>query len=777
MKMKHSLVTFLLSLVFIMSTTSCKPNGPIDPNEEFVSTSSYFDDSNRSKTSTLDVGGASILSLVESSGLTTIENEKVRIVLNENGSIREYVNKESKLYFTKDSVDSTPIRVDLVSQSGLVHNSYTKEVISNTADKKEVKYTYVFNGNCEVDTFISLNKNSDEVTFRLKLRGCTYKQDMSVLDVEYPIIQNIRTLEEKQNDIFASPYATGFMFLDPTTNFNGEKGLGIGKSMGTYPTGWYYTMQFATYYSKNLGGFYWATKDTGDFIKSFTFVGTGDDTCRMSIYHYVDDLADEETDFDYDIIISNMKEGRWEEGAKKYRSWAKDQHWVSQGALKNRSDYNKDLFENTSLSLFGFRSDVSTWHDMVTTYDQITSRLTNKILNIAIYQNKNYFDVVREYGHQYSVFEFNSISPLLQFNDNAIQNSSLYNTHFDVNGTPFYYQCPYNEEWLQNRVDTEQGYVETYDVDAFYYDVAFTAIHPIQCFNDKHNHGTKINILPGFYHQLDTADKQAEANGFYSVGTEMLHERILPYIDFYQARANGGLLGWMESDEIRRYLEDFTAVKIPMFDYVYHEYGAVRMDGYLVPDDQLGDSYYYIAAYTALNGGICEYNYEYFWPLSSLPSAANINIEMVDYIERLGLTRTTFGKDYIVYGQMMDAPNIGTGMSEYEFFNPNYEPWKQNTTGVTTLEGINKVEDVVTSAYRSGDNVALFFSNTTQSPIVQGFVLQALRDYGIASGDLYLTSTLNGERRHVASFVNGKVNVGLNLQPHQVYMLEIVPSN
>ena len=60
---------------------------------------------------------------------------------------------------------------------------------------------------------------------------------------------------------------------------------------------------------------------------------------------------------------------------------------------------------------------------------------------------------------------------------------------FSVNGTPFYYQCPYNEDWLNSRIDADVNYLKQFNVDGFYYDVAFTAVHTLQCFNEAHEHG------------------------------------------------------------------------------------------------------------------------------------------------------------------------------------------------------------------------------------------------------------------------------------------------
>ena len=768
MKMKKTIIfTLLVGLVFM---SGCNKNAIFDPDDEIIKLNNYFDDSNRHKTVSNDVGGSDKLSLTIADK-TVIENQKVRIILNCDGSIREYVNKESKLYFVKDNIAARPITIDTLSTNSIPYSNYSTRIIEDSDTKKEIEYTYVFTGYCTAITTIALAKDSDEIIFRVKLINTSFKDDQSVLNVQYPIIENIETLDKPETDVFAAPYATGFLFENPIKNFNESSVVGLSKtsSIGypvapaTYPSGWGYTMQFATYYSKNIGGFYWTTRDQKDFIKSFVFTGMGDDNLRMSIHHYVDDLTANETIFDYDIVVGNMLEGRWQEAASRYKKWAVNQPWVENGLTKNRIDIDKTLYEKTSLVYFGFRPDVSTWLDMIPTYDQIASRIDDNIMNIAIYQNKNYFDIVREYNHQYTVFEFNSITPIEKFRNNAIRNVQGNDLSFTVNGTPFYYQDPSNDDWLENRNITEQGYYDLYHVDALYFDVSFTAVHPIQCFNFEHNHGYNINLLPHFYKQLQNANELAERNGFYSVGTEMITERSLKYIDFYQARANGGPLAWMETDEIQELVDNGTARIIPMFDYVYHEFGGLRMDGYLTPSDDLGDAYYYIAGYTGLNGGVCEFNYEYF-PTNRLPSSNSINTEMVDYINRLGKMRTTYGKDYLVYGNMLDAPDLGTGKHRYEYLQINHNP---------SVSGEWEVDDIVSSAYQNENKIAVFITNVSANPIATGFKLQAERDYGISSGSVYLISSRNNEKRYVGKIKNGTLNIGLNLQPHHIYMLEI----
>lgn len=724
----------------------------------------FYDDNTLRVKSKLNIGEYDVLTMQTKSDGYLMENDKVRLVLNENGSIREYANKQANVYLVKDATNATPIRFDRKQELSVSeYDTVVAEIKDNDAQRKSVEFTYKFDY-LTIKTSVSLEKNSDEAVFNVALYGNKYAN--TVVDVEYPIFENIDTLNKPETDYFVAPYATGYLFNNPVKYFN-EDNIGVGKTMGLYPSGWYYTMQFASYYSAGMGGFYWMTKDAADGIKSFSFIGD-EGKLRMSVYHYLDDTKDCDTIFAYDTVVANMNDGNWYEAAERYKAWATQQNYLPD-KLQDRTDIDKKLYEDTSLTYFGYRADAAgSWKDMISVYDMIASRIDNNILNISIYNTKKYYDLVREYGHSYICFEFSSITDNPKYADNKMINVYGKDQAFSVNGTPFYYQCPYNEDWLNSRIDADVNYLKQFNVDGFYYDVAFTAVHPLQCFNEAHEHGSLTNMLPYFYKQLKNADKQAEEAEIYSVGVEMITDKVIKNIDFYQARANAGLAGWMENFAVRPLIENGCADKIPLFDYAFHEYGAVRCDGYLMPIDEIGQSFYHIAAYTALNGGIPEFNLEYY-DIKDIPSAARINVAMVDYINKLGKIRTGWGKDYLVYGQMVRSPQIGTGKTEYEFFNSNIRPWCETPY----LGGKHSLNDVVVSAYKTFDGrTAIFLANVSQKDVPVKFVLNALRDYGIEKGDVYMTST-SGKKGKVASVNNGKANISYTLDVGEVCMLEL----
>lgn len=730
----------------------------------------YFDDEKIKYSSSIkDMGGVNTLSLIQNNDQITLENAKVRIILNANGSINEYANKEARLYLTKNNSSANPLTIEyLDGQTTQDYLRVDKFIEEDSIELKKVSFAYLFD-TTYITTYVSLKKDSSEVEFSLEISGNNLSNP--ILDVEYPIVEGIDELENKQREYFVSPYATGYIFKNPLDNFN-DTYFGINKKIGMYPSGWYYPMQFSAYYSEGIGGFYWQTKDEKDSIKSFTFTGN-ENKLRLGIWHYLNDYQKENYLFDYTTTISNMTKGTKYEAADIYKKWATKQAWVSKGKAINRTDINKELFEQTSLAVFGYRSTTSSWKDCLSIYDMYANVIDGKFFNISIYHAKSYMDIVKEYEGIYSCFEFNSLAANGgKFDSSAMKNQNGEKAIFNVGSTPNYYICASDQEWLNDRLKQDINYLNTFGAKALYFDVDYATMHPIMCFDSSHAHGTRVNVGREFYEQYKQASDLMEQYQLYSVGGEMITEQLLPYFDYYQARANGSLASYMEHDLIRPYIEMGIAEIVPYFTYIYHEYGALRLDGFLVPDEQLSNTFYHTAALTALTGGIVEYNYEYYYPLSTLPTSSDISLPMLEYTNKLGQARLTYGKNYLVYGDMVVAPNLGTKKSTYEFNNPNYTP--RTCNNLLTLSGEESLNDVVTSAFRFNNKIGIFLSNITNKDITVNFILHTFRDYGIDNGEVYLVSSINGKKKSIGKIKNGKAKISIDLLEKEVYMLEIV---
>lgn len=711
------------------------------------------------------IGGSDTLALTETEDTITLENARVQLVLNRNsGSIRTLANKESGLYLTKDAVDSIPVRLATATENIFKYDSFTYTVEKNDDKSKVLSLQWNFSGRPTVAATVTLEENADQISFRVKLLG--NQQSDTIISVEYPIIEGIGSLKDKQTDCFLSPFITGYLFRNPVDNFN-QDFYGITKKLGEYPSGWGYPMQFAAYYSEGLGGFYWQTTDGGDTVKSFTLTGDNN-KLRLSIYHYLSDISDGDKVFDYDIVFANMTEGNWYEAADTYRDWALQQSWAADtGKLKDRTDVDKTLYEDTTLTIFGYRV-TDDWDDYADIYDVLKGTVDGKFLNVAIYKNNTYMDRIKQYSDLLNIFEFSSLRTIASaetycdYYSTAMMNAVGEKETFTIH----YYECAAEQSWRDYALSREEGFITNYGVNGFYYDVDIAADHPKLCYDTSHSHGTRVNVLSDFLDQIQDARDLSDTNIPYTVGTEMITELLLPYVNYYQARANGGLLGWMEHDRVRTVIENGSAVQVPLFDYVYHEYGILRTDGYLTAESDIGDGFYYVAAYTALNGGIPELNYEYY-PVADLPKTEDMNLQYLRFLDALGEVRTGYGKDFLVYGKMMPAPAVDAGTTVYDYSNLNYTQY--TCLGMDYLAGKAELPNVVTAAWQNGDQNAVFLCNTSGESRTVTFTLEAGRDFGVDAGAVMQYSETGSVE--ICRIKDGVAKVTLTINPQEIIML------
>ncbi len=750
----------------------------------------YYDNEYTNPLKGIDVGGTDNLNLTYGSSTVTLENEYIRVVFNKNnGSLREVCNKISKVYLTQNNLLSFGIKIQKASKELILFSDFSIETIADDSAMKTIRLTWEFEKDLVAIVDASLAETSKEVVFRLQLQNNLASDP--VISVKYPLIENFGTLYEPERDLFASPVATGYLFENPTINFNLSNFKGITKDLGMYPSGWEYPMQMMAYYSKGIGGFSFWTRDSGTVIKSFEFTGAGTPKLKAGVYHFLDEIADGDVVFDYDIAITCLEKGVWEEAADLYRSWALNQPWASKGALRERTDIDQDLFENTGLVNFGIRGNGSVyWPDLPDIYELFHTTLDTKIFNIFLNSwqrihisnefnsdwdsyfppnlNYNFIAQINDYGDSFALFEFNTLynkNHYLVISDGwvarAIElrngNKALFTWTSGSDLREWYFICPSFSEWSSFSLAKDQE-ILNYGSNGLYHDVGTAAVAPLQCFDATHSHWPKVNIIPD-YIELERLSKElALENGKYSVGQELIYEQLLPYIDYYQARANAGLLSWMESDRFRVLLANGSATKIPLFDYVYHTHGALRIDGFMMPLTELGGGYYHTLAKTVLEGGLPEFNFEF---MSTTLQLEEVDAEMLSFVGELAKARTTYGKSFLVYGEMVTAPQIGTGTISFDFKNSNV------VSGSSILQGTVTVDKIVTSAFRHGDEVALFFCNITDSAIESAFVINAGRDYGLNEGGVYVDDTL------INSFSEGKAFVNMTFEPRKVYMLKL----
>lgn len=758
MKIKK-IAAFLMPLTLVCSAVACA--GCADAEGE------YYEEIYSNPLEGVDLGGYDTLTLAEEGDAVTLENENVRLVLDRaTGGIRELANKQSALYLVRDS-DGEPLTV--LRRNGEHLTGYETFEYDGIREDGRVgaRLVWGFSDGLTVRAEVSLSESAEEAVFRLGYDG----NDASdpVLCVEYPVLCHVGSLYEGESDYLLHPFATGYLFQNPVENFDGETFAGITREYGLYPSGWECPMQFYAYYSRGIGGFEIMTRDGGNTIKSFPVVADGDGL-RASVWHYPDDPSLPSAEFGYDISVGNLTEGTWYEAAEKYRDWATEQSWATEkGKLSERTDIDRTFYEEVVACNFNFPYHLVYGEaEQRELYEKMRENAGGKLFNVFFADDDRVIDLSKEYGDYFVRFEFPDFHSVTTAEQNpaewktAIRNADDGYAAYWLNGTQQFYECASCEDYLSRFAEKEQGWYDRYGVSGYYHDVGIAAVHPKQCYDSSHPHGTRVNIVEECLAQMALTKEIGQRNGANIYGQELIFEQMLPYLDFYQARGNAEELGFMENDRIRPLIEGGVCEKVCLFDYVYGAYGAKRLDGYLYADELLGESYYHIAAYTALNGGIPEYNYEFVQNGEYLQPQEH-SAEMMSFLGVLAKVKQTYGKQYLVYGEMVKPPETGAGEIEYDYIQQRFS---DGTDGGVAVFG-----KTVTSAFRYGEKIGIFICNPTKEAQSLKFVVNALRDYGIADGDVTLS---DGEGTKAFSSVrDGKLRVALDLEPREVVMLEV----
>ena len=200
--------------------------------------------------------------------------------------------------------------------------------------------------------------------------------------------------------------------------------------------------------------------------------------------------------------------------------------------------------------------------------------------------------------------------------------------------------------------------------DCLYYDIGPCAGVPTHCYALDHQH------LPGAGRQVTEAHRSllaesqrraSAAKGRYvPIGTECISEPFVDCLDLYYAR-NAGFSPDMEvANYVRRltWLPDGRMETVPLFPFVYHQYGPVAVQGiYPVPPwtAPAGELYFaWAEARATLWGGL----------ITTFPQMdeAVISPQRRAWLRSLAAARTDFASEYLAYGCMQRAPEIKCDM-------------------------------------------------------------------------------------------------------------------
>lgn len=667
--------------------------------------------------------------------------------------------------------------------------------------------------------------------------------------VEYPSFGGVTSLSGGANRL-AHPVGGGFVFDDPMTLFTAGNLDTMGIPFGPYPDGFNGPgMQWMAYFAEGGGGFYLGTEDAGDNPKWFDFFKVAEAApptpaqLFARIRHASPDVhAGNGFSMAYDVVIGAMTASSWYAAAERYRTWASAQPWTARGRLTDRGDDRCSwLLEETGYATFGIdaRYDRSTWiddlhatigsarafHVLSDNWRQWGSGYTAQFANgrdgfFPSRLNPDTLAAIHAASDRCASFAFplllnrNVDGPDRADADDAYQVLPRDPVQPDVQSQPIMLsRDDYDFPWLCP-VPPLAGEIERYRIegassgplafDAAYYDIAASNAYKL-CLDTGHGH--KVGGGPELMsaHRALLAEAKAvgsAARGQYvPQGTEVVIENLVAELDFFQARALAAPAAGFETQAFRDWIVNGRCHAVPAFDYVYHEYGPVRLDGWgsLAEDAKQGDLFYWIAARVALAGGIYELDWEFGSMFTNsdgedddaalttnplfITRSHDIDPLKAAFVADLAEARTSaaFARKYLAYGRMQApiepvAPTIGL-----TWFFSNYFP---TAVGTYQSGGIHTVPSVVSGAFThhttagaAPSSLGLLYVNLQPSGTQTVTVPMNPSAYGLGgAGTIAVTEiTATGATSRTPITRNASTNVSITLPSRRALLLEIGP--
>ncbi|MBP8988971.1 MAG: hypothetical protein KBG64_02000 [Clostridia bacterium] len=747
--------------------------------------------------------------------MITLSNEWIKLGLSEvDGSIlllTDLVHCFSPLdcHICEDTLNTPPFLIwdDGDFSSDFIDFKYDL----NTQDNQNISLTWLIAENIFLEATIQLQSNS--VLFRSKLIN---ESGRRIAVYQYPLVCGIAQISKK--DYLVHSYATGLLIENPLSAE--ESQLSFLKYI-PYPEGFSgATMQFFSYYGSDRGGLYFAAEDPNGRQKWLNcYPENGYMNASLMIGY--EDMRDGQSHIvlstDYDFKISFMSPNpTWQEAADLYKEWAVHQPWCQKGIKENQSpkQYPKWLYEDVGLVTFGVNAghDRSKWLNRY--HQDIGSPIfhilgpdwTNKPQTFGSgvpggledwlptrFSEEN-LETIRNNGDYYAPFEFDFLVSLNQSDQEKLKANLIKwpVPVFSHDSYRFNMLCPCSEFTQKFHVERDAQIYREAQPDSMYYDISANNLIRC-CLSEEHGH------IPGAASQLtacyqkiydETRNKLSEmARKPIPLGTELINELFIPQLDYYQARAWAQPSSTLETWPLRPLMVSGQARMVPLFTYVYHEYGVVRCDGWGKLVEETGDYFYDIVAKTYLWGGLYELNHEYS-PMEELDGIENSQMEhyfrfkprhysycaeRACYVRQFAALRVKEGHPYLGYGKMLRDLNQSIPCYEAKWFQYNH-----GENEMYQEQGSYEVPLVRTSVWSSsnGSRLAIFMVNTGKEDCFFSPMLDLIKE---DESDLWSMTLFEDFDPDYGTTVTQIGNVGsfwpndlcFSLKSRKVYMLEL----
>ncbi|MCU0963447.1 MAG: YidC/Oxa1 family insertase periplasmic domain-containing protein [Pirellulaceae bacterium] len=469
------------------------------------------------------------------------------------------------------------------------------------------------------------------------------------------------------------PAVGGALVRDPFQLFHAGSSIPQGRGFlpSRYPNAFAgASLQMTAYYVDGIGGFYLAAEDAQSTDKDFNFFKTGPaEQLAWEIAHFQwDARPGNDLSLDYPVVLAALTEGSWYEAAQRYRTWAIAQPWCARGTRwerVQRGDASRWLLEEIGAISMWWPFELDIRESVRRTRDAFGARLLHFPLR---WTDAASVREARAAGDRLGPFYF----PFVALEDGptyAHQPGDLLFPRTSAVVPKWVAMCPVQPGWRQVATESAEdlagsGPLRHHNVwidanphgctaDSFFFDVGPCA-------------GVPSGITSAYVSLIQ--DMQAAASrtrgDYVPVGTECVAEPYVSCLDTAYVRTAGIDL-FMETMPYTRFLTwipDGQMEVVPLFEFVYHEYGPVAMQGI-----------YSVNAWTAPQG-------DDLWSWSEaratlwgqlvvahfLPPGVEVSAARRAFLQSMTAARTGFARDFLVYGRLQPPPPIDAGTMEID---------------------------------------------------------------------------------------------------------------
>lgn len=730
-----------------------------------------------------------------------ITNGRVTLEVADNSGILTKIRDEAAGMDYIQSVPETAFRVIIMDQRPKTLTAF--ERFSMTKAEDTLKLSWTLPHGVTLNAAITLL--DDGIAFT---SSADAQPQTRINMVEYPVVGGMAAWNDATE--MAHPFATGLLVKRPLECFKNGEGI----RYAPYPESFSgSTMQYFSYYARELGGLAFMAED-GQSHQKWLNLYRNQDAMEATMMYGCEDMGEGKTVCaPYPFTVRFLSGKGWWEASDLYKAWAFKQSWCSQGPAANR-EHSQWLMKKVGLSTFGINAGqdrakyISRYHQDVGTpiFHVLGPDWTNTPQTfgggnpggladwVPTRFNKETLTAIREAGDYFAPFEFDTMA----LPDKA-DAEEVKRCRHDFPPAPYTYSCdqyhfhmlcPYTQYMHDMHVARDTQVTQEAGVDAMYYDISANNLLHI-CLDKSHGHPVGGgHVITQAYKKVyrDTKEACRRVKGqYFPLGTEMINEVFLPEIDYYQARAGAQPSSALELWPYKALIREGKAELIPMFAYVYHELGTVRMDGWGKLVEEAGDLYYDSVAKIYLWGGLYELNYEYspseafdgvetrgedhYYPFA--PFGYEYSPGRARYLRQFAAMRTGIGNRYLAYGQMLPPPDIASVQKKKRYYHYNHGPDE-------IFEGEITLPAVRASAYRSCDREktghAIFLVNTDLDQQTLSLTLDP-KDYCQAR-QLTVYTDFDPDYDPVkvqckAFSENELITLTLSLKPRKAVMIEI----